>query len=147
MRKNFYPSRGVFCASSGIFQSIAGKPHESRNAFTCENGRLPKKPRYALRGLGCGLSRIRRGCGLSRMIAAFFCACAPQSTNAIGCGKLPSAAITASVNVCQPKFLCAFALCACTERTVLSKNTPCLAQLVRSPLFAAGTERSASSSF
>ena len=41
------------------------------------------------------------------------------------------------------KSLWAFAACARTERTVLRKNTPCCAQLVKSPLFAAGTPRSA----
>ena len=108
---------------------ISVDPDVDRLAFICENGRLPKKPRYALKGLGCGLCSTSRGYGLFSTSAAFFCACAPQRTNATGCGSSANAAITASVKLCQPKSLWEFAACARTERTVLSKNTPCCAQL------------------
>ena len=51
----------------------------------------------------------------------------------MGCSRRLVAAITALVNFSQPKALWLPALWASTVRTLFSRNTPCLAQPVRSP--------------
>lgn len=49
---------GFSLYSSGTRQSIGVMPFLSRKALTREKGRLPKKPLYADRGLGCADSKM-----------------------------------------------------------------------------------------
>jgi len=52
------PDHIASSALSGSCQSISGRPFSRKYRFARENGRLPKKPRYADNGLGWG-ERIR----------------------------------------------------------------------------------------
>ena len=65
-----------------IRQSIGACPLFSKNAFTRENGREPKKPAYAESGLGCADSKIP--C-IGFVISAFLdLALLPHKIKAIG---------------------------------------------------------------
>ena len=86
--------------NSSICQSIGVTPCASRNLLVWLNGLLPKNPRYAESGLGCGASRIK-WFGLVSILF-FICAGLPQRMNTIGLSWVLSARIAASVNSSHP---------------------------------------------
>lgn len=109
-----------------------------------ENGRLPKNPRYAESGEGCGAERTM--CRSRLISICFFPAGLPQRTKTSGLGCSSSFWITWSVKLSQPLFRWEFAWLFWTVNTVFNKKTPCLAQGVRFPVVGVGIFRSADSS-
>src|SRR5699024_6853987 len=114
---------------SGNCQSIGVSPNASKAALVFENGRDPKNPLLAERGLGCGDS-IMIFFFLS-IKAAFFLAAAPHNIKTTGIGLSESFLIASSVNFSQPFPLWENACRFVTVKTEFNIKTPCLAHVSR----------------
>ena len=114
-------------------QSIGICPFRISASFAFEYGLLPKKPRYALSGLGCTLLMIVC-CGCWAIIFSFACAGFPHKMNTTGSLRLANASSTASVNCSHPFLQCEFAFPSCTVSTAFNRRTPCSAHFVKLPL-------------
>ena len=121
---------------------MAGSDWDIRISLALENGRLPKKPRWAESGEGWGA--VKTWCRLS-INERFFSAGFPHKTKIRFEGCSFNLSITWSVNFSQPNLLCEFAFAARTVNTELSRNTPWVAQDSRQPLgvdcFSEGLEK------
>ena len=87
---------------SGIVQFIALRPFLTRYSLVLEKGRLPKNPRYADSGLGCGEVMIR--CLGFVIMDCLRWAGLPQRMKTIGLSWAASTRMAASVNSSQPMF-------------------------------------------
>lgn len=119
-------------------------PCSSKNWLVRLKGLEPKKPRWAERGLGCGLSMTWALVSKCLRLRAS----EPQRMAAKGfCLRLFRALTAVSVTSSQPLPRWEAGLPTPTVRTRLSNITPCSAQRERSPVFGAGFLRSSESSW
>jgi len=102
-------------------QSIGSPPPATKKAFAVVNGRLPKKPRRADKGDGCGL-RITK-C-LSGICPSTRSADAPHPINTTPPCRAFTASRIAAVTRSHPSPRCELAACARTVSTEFSNKTP-----------------------
>mmetsp|Transcript_13836 Transcript_13836/g.55357 ORF Transcript_13836/g.55357 Transcript_13836/m.55357 type:complete len:219 (+) Transcript_13836:746-1402(+) len=111
---------------------IGRAPALASSALQREKGRLPKNPRCAESGDGCGASRRTASAARTRTLR---CAWRPQrrNTTGVGASRCASAATTASVNSSHPRSACESAAPRRTVSTAFKSKTPCRAHDDRSP--------------
>ena len=120
-------------------QSIRVFPIFSRISLVSLKQLLPRNPRWAEKGEGCVVFRIK--CFEVSINFSLLWAKAPHKRKIIFSFCSESFWITTSVKSSQPILLWLAGFHPSTVRIALSRNTPCSVHFVKSPFFAIGISR------